>query len=140
MTYNIILVLDVQHMQCSVVNCGHSANVSLHPRTQNVQKASRVFLSKNASKVCLVSVNVITWGKSQHNLFNILIYLMIYFNKSCVYLRCITLFKVYLVIYFLVISVPNMGLELTTPRSRVTCSSNWASQVPHSMFWSKLSI
>ena len=31
--------------------------------------------------------------------------------------------------YFQVISTPNVGLKLTTPRSRVTCSSNWASQV-----------
>ena len=27
-----------------------------------------------------------------------------------------------------------MGLELTTPRSRVTCSSDWASQAPHFCF------
>ena len=31
---------------------------------------------------------------------------------------------------FLVISIPSVGPELMTPRSRVTCSSDWSSQVP----------
>ena len=39
------------------------------------------------------------------------------------------LFFLSLFIYFLVISTPNMGLELTTPRSRFSCSSDWAGQV-----------
>ena len=38
-----------------------------------------------------------------------------------------------------IISVPNVGLKLTTPRSRVTRPTNWANQMPssHSLFkWS----
>ena len=31
---------------------------------------------------------------------------------------------------FFMNSVSNVGLELMTPESRVTCSTNWASQVP----------
>ena len=40
----------------------------------------------------------------------------------CMYVR--------MYVCILVISVPHMGFELTTPRSRVAHSSDWASQVP----------
>lgn len=38
-------------------------------------------------------------------------------------------FVIYISIYFKVISTPKVGVELTTPKSRVACSSG-ASQVP----------
>jgi len=34
-------------------------------------------------------------------------------------------------LFFKVMSTPNVGLKLTTPRSRVACFTDWASQVPH---------
>ena len=47
-------------------------------------------------------------------------YIPMHFRKFCFYLKKI----------FLVISTPDVGLELMTPRSRVTCSTDWASQEP----------
>ena len=37
--------------------------------------------------------------------------------------------------FFLSRLYPNVGLELTTPRSRVACSTDWARQGPHSPLW-----
>lgn len=34
------------------------------------------------------------------------------------------------VFFFSVASTPNMGLELMTQRSRISCSTNWTNQVP----------
>ena len=52
--------------------------------------------------------------------------------------KTISFFKVYLFCMFyltsLVISTPDVGLELITLRSRVTCSSDWASQVALQQF------
>ena len=33
-------------------------------------------------------------------------------------------------VFFLVVSTPSVGLELTIPRSRVACSADWASHAP----------
>lgn len=46
-----------------------------------------------------------------------------------IYIIFLSLFCVVVVLFFR-ISVPSVGLEFPIPRSRVTCSSNWTSQVP----------
>lgn len=37
----------------------------------------------------------------------------------------------FLSFFFLFNSMPNVGLAPTTPRSRVSCSTDWTSQIPH---------
>ena len=51
------------------------------------------------------------------------------------YLHVSSLFKYNFILvlkrfYFKVISTPNMGLKLTTWRSRAACSTDWANQAP----------
>ena len=83
------------------------------------------------SSRCLLSLDS-RWltADIQHDLGG---FLLVKFSGGRVDILFFIFYFLFFIFYFLldffkVISMPNIGLKLTTPRSRVTC--DWASQVP----------
>ena len=93
-------------------------------------------------------------GQTLHSISILKLSTPIFFSESRILLSAISLIPTYTCIltstqrlipwtsyffkfiYFLVISTSNVGLELMILRSRVTCSSNWASQAPLNQLFS----